>query len=374
MKILLIQLNETSNLYTSSLANSLVKKNHAVNVLLSRRVYTSNYYTPNVNISLVDAPRSYMTMLVKTVNPLTFYRIIRTINKINPDVIHVTNEFLWNLVLFPLLRKYPIVVTVHEPIFRETHGTGNIITTAYFHIEFLSRRFSRKWVNAFIVHGGVTKKILSEYIPTNKIVSIPHGIFFDFKKWKKDDIETEKAVLFFGHIRRDKGLEYLIKAKPKITSMFPDAKVIIAGEGNFNIYNNMIENRENFEIHNRFIRDEEVATFFQRASLVVLPYIGGTQSGVLAVAYAFGKPMVVTSVGNLPEYVDDGKTGFIVPPRDVDALADAIIKLLKNDKLREEMGENIYRKMEKEFSWNEIAEKTIEGYEKVIWEKEKELW
>ena len=366
MKILLIQFSETSNLYTPSLANALARKNHDVIVLIARRFY-NRFYGEDVNVIVADIPLSYMKVAIKTVNPLTFYKIVKIIKRINPDVIHVTNEHLWNLILFPLLKKYPLTVTIHEPVFRDAHRTGSIIRTVGLRLEFLSRKFTRKWGDAFITHGEKTKKVLLQHnIPSNKIWCVPHGAFSDFTSWKKDNIKEEKAILFFGLIKRDKGLEYLIKAEPMITHSIPDAKIIIAGDGDLERYENLIKNKGKFEIHNKFIQDDEVASLFTRASLVILPYIGGTQSGVIGIAYSFKKPVVVTDVGNIPEQVEDGKTGFIVPPRDSEALAKAIIKLLKDDELRKEMGENAYRKAKDELSWDKIAKKTIEVYEKAM--------
>jgi glycosyltransferase involved in cell wall biosynthesis len=100
-----------------------------------------------------------------------------------------------------------------------------------------------------------------------------------------------------------------------------------------------------------------------------LPYIEASQSGVIPTAYGFKKPVVVTSAGSIPEIVDDGITGFIVPPKDVNALAEAIIKLLKDRELRRKMGENAYKKLKKDLSWDNIAEKTIQVYKETIGER-----
>jgi glycosyltransferase involved in cell wall biosynthesis len=129
-------------------------------------------------------------------------------------------------------------------------------------------------------------------------------------------------------------LEYLIKAEPMVTEQVPDAKIIIAGTGeNFKKYDKMMMNRDNFIVHNYRIPYKEGAELFQRCSLVVLPYIDASQTGVIPPAYGFKKPVIVTDVGSIPEIVDDGVTGFIVPPRNPEALAEAIVKLLKDEPL-----------------------------------------
>jgi glycosyltransferase involved in cell wall biosynthesis len=109
-----------------------------------------------------------------------------------------------------------------------------------------------------------------------------------------------------------------------------------------------------------------VTKLFQEASLVVLPYIDGSQSGVIPMAYAFSKPVVTTNVGSLPENVDDGITGYIVPPRDSQKLAEAIIDLLINSEKRKKMGMNAFKKTQEELAWKNIATKTLEIYKKAL--------
>ena len=111
--------------------------------------------------------------------------------------------------------------------------------------------------------------------------------------------------------------------------------------------------------------------FFDEASVVVLPYIEASQSGVVAISFAFGKPVVVTNVGSLPEVVDHGNTGLVVSPKSITELAKAIIKLLSDGDLREKMGQKAYKFSETELSWDKIAEITNETYIKCISQKEK---
>ncbi len=105
---------------------------------------------------------------------------------------------------------------------------------------------------------------------------------------------------------------------------------------------------------------------FRRASVVVLPYIEASQSFIISIAYRFGKPVVATTVGGLPEMVDDGKTGFLVPPRDVDALADAVVKLMQNEELRKKFGENGMRKVNVECAPEVVGRQTRVVYRRAV--------
>ena len=97
--------------------------------------------------------------------------------------------------------------------------------------------------------------------------------------------------------------------------------------------------------------------------MVVLPYIKTYTSGILLAAYAAGRPVIVTDTGALSEVVDVGKSGFIVPPRDINALAQAIMKILSDPGQMEEMGNYAKYLSETIYSWSSIALKTIHVYQ-----------
>jgi glycosyltransferase involved in cell wall biosynthesis len=346
--------------YTIQLANALSKK-EAVMLMLPNRVLKEELDNSGENIQscLFKYPKhNYYPTLLSTA-----FGIIKEIKTFDPDVIHsqVLNPLL--CLVLPFLKKYPLVTTFHDV---KLHvGEEKLLYLFIFY-------YARKYSDQIIVHGEKLKEqMIKEYnIPIEKVNAIPIGEHevAPFKKYERKEIkEDENMILFFGRIWEYKGLEYLIKAEPLITKEVPDAKIIIAGTGeDFKKYENMMINRDNFIVHNRYISYKEGAELFQRCSLVALPYIEASQSGVVPTAYGFKKPVIVTDLGSIPEIVDDGVTGFIVPPRDPEALADAIIGLLKDEKLRRQMGENAYKKLKTDLSWDKIAEKTIEVYEKAI--------
>ena len=362
MNILLIH-PITNSLYVAELANALAKTESQVTAIVPKYSYTEEQFDPDINIILLNTSQSYFNMFLKTINPLTYLRIYKLIDNINPDVIHITWDLVWFNILAPILRKkWPLVITDHEPIAKNT-----IIRFYGKYIHRATRILTRKMSDALIVHSEKSKDFLVEKrVKEEKVYVVPHGVFTYYNRWSKEEIKEQKAILFFGVIEDYKGIDYLIKAEPLISKEIPDAKIIIAGKGNFSKYEKLIKHKDSFEIINEYIPDENVAELFQRASLLVLPYTDASQSGVLTIAYSFGKPVVATDVGGLPEAVDDEKTGLIAPPKDSSALADAIIKVLKDDELRKKMGENAYKKTKEELSWDKIAEKTIEVYKAVI--------
>ena len=179
--------------------------------------------------------------------------------------------------------------------------------------------------------------------------------------------EEEGLVLFFGRIWEYKGLKYLLKAEPLISARVPAARFLIAGEGeDFTRYEKLVVNRDRFEVHNRWISDDERAVMFQRAGMVVLPYIEATQSGVIPVASTYSKPVVATAVGSIPEVVEDGQTGLLVQPRDPNALARAIVALLRDKELRHRMGLRARAKIDAEASPGIAAEGHAEVYRQAI--------
>lgn len=284
-------------------------------------------------------------------------RLLRSIKDFNPDVIHLQQGHLWFNFALPLLRRWPLVVTSHDPVTHAGEKTPQRI---------LDWGFDR--ADQIIVHVPQMKDLLVKrlHLPNSRVHVITHVLCGDDSAQPHVQ-EEEHLVLFFGRISKYKGLEYLIRAEPLITAQVPQARIVIAGKGEeFNHYRRMMTNPERFVIYDEYVSDEKRAELFRRASVVVLPYIEATQSGVIPVAYSFGKPVVATTVGGLPAQVDDGKTGYLVPPRDESALADAIVRLLRNRDLRRQLGANGKRKITVEASPDVVARNTLAVYQLAV--------
>ncbi|KKG81081.1 MULTISPECIES: glycosyltransferase family 4 protein [Methanosarcina] len=350
--------------YQVQLANELCKTESVMIIVSSYKYQHESLDNVNENIYLEFLGKDYSLYTHKNLFILNSF--LKKIKNFDPDIVHIQiggGVSLFNLPFILFLMKYPLITTFHDikPHLGEYSRIRNFIP-------YLLRKYS----NQIIVHGNRLKnQILTEYNISSKIVnSVPIGEHETepFKMYEKPDLkEDNNLILFFGRIYEYKGLKYLIEAEPTITREIPNAKIIIAGTGeDFEKYQDMMVNKENFIVHNYRISYQEGAELFQRSSVIVLPYIEGSQSGVIPTAYSFKKPVVVTDVGSIPEIVDDGVTGLIVPARNSDELAKAIIKILNDNTLRKNMGERAYIKLKTDLSWDNIAKKTIEIYKRAM--------
>ncbi len=150
-------------------------------------------------------------------------------------------------------------------------------------------------------------------------------------------LDKDKVLLFFGYVRKYKGLDILIEAMPEALKHIPELKLLIVGEfyDDVSMYMNHIEKlglRNKVIVVNKFVANEEVGKYYTAADVTVLPYRSATQSAVLNVSYSFGKPVIVTKVGGLSEFVLDNNTGIIVQPGSKDDIASGIIRFFRSEK------------------------------------------
>jgi glycosyltransferase involved in cell wall biosynthesis len=171
--------------------------------------------------------------------------------------------------------------------------------------------------------------------------------------YKKDDI----VILFFGYVRKYKGLSILIDSIPEVVSRNSKIKFLVVGEfyDSYDKYLNQIDKlkiKENIKVLNKFVPNEDVGKYYSAADLVALPYLSATQSGILNIAYGFRKPVIVTRVGGLADDVIEGETGFVVEPQNPYEIANKIQYFAeKKDKIN--FKSNIEKKI-KNHKFNEM--------------------
>ena len=361
----IVLMNDWFLYYTVQLANGLCEANE---VMLIVRDHNREICGPGEVISVGDFLSETLDKRVR-VDRMRYrrsdlrsfaemMRIWKNVMRFGPEVIHVQDNSDWRIAfLFLLARKLRRVFTIHDVRSHsgERRGLQNVCRDAQL-----------THADRIIVHGSFLRQQLLDEHPefSSRAFAIPHGAYTLYRKWDRGNTLIEpNTVLFFGRISLYKGLDVLISAQPAISAAVPGARIIIAGQGQpLEPYLQGISDPRAFEIHNRFIPHREVAGLFRRAKFVVLPYLEASQSGVVALACAFGKPVVATQVGSLPEVVKHMQTGIVVPPGDPTALAEAIVRLLKDELLLQHLADGAARAADHELAWNNIAKVTVDAY------------
>jgi glycosyltransferase involved in cell wall biosynthesis len=172
-------------------------------------------------------------------------------------------------------------------------------------------------------------------------------------------------VLFVGRIEKRKGADTLMRAIPNIVSRLPDAQFLFAGK----LSDELASLAATMPPQVKFLGVKpraELVALYQQASVVVVPSQWDNSPNVIYEAMACGAPVVATRVGGIPELVEEGVTGLLVPPRDEDALAHAITTLLADSLLRERMGQRGRERAVAEFALDNILARTLSLYESVL--------
>jgi glycosyltransferase involved in cell wall biosynthesis len=162
-----------------------------------------------------------------------------------------------------------------------------------------------------------------------------------------------------------KGLELLVQAFETARPSIPDWRLIVAGSGPLPpaLASGAVPE---IEVINRYLPDEEVARLMRRCAVVVLPYLSATQSGVIALAWAFERPVVSTAVGGLGEMVVQGKTGILVRPGDPAALSEALRGIARSAATRARMGREIRKLAEARWAPQVVARRHLALYSEVL--------
>jgi glycosyltransferase involved in cell wall biosynthesis len=188
----------------------------------------------------------------------------------------------------------------------------------------------------------------------------------------KDD---DRAVLFFGLLAPSKGIGDLVEAFA-LARATCDAKLIIAGYPTKYMDMRALTNRiaelnltEHVIFDTRYLPVAEIGILMNVATVVVYPYRSSTQSGALQAAYTFSKPVIASAVGGLPEAVEDGKNGFIVPAQSPRDLADKLVLLINDPELAEKMGRYAKHLSETRFRWVSIAGQILTIYRSLMADK-----
>jgi len=277
--------------------------------------------------------------LISNLDPRSWLQALAAINRQKPDLVVLQ---YWNGLCLPAyiffcmairwLLRLKVCYLCHKVLPQERRSLFTSLTL-------LGLMFAGR----FIVHSHSDAAILRRVFPWSLVRRAPHPVYDQFRltpgltraEAKRTLGITGPALLFFGHIRPSKGLEYVIEALPHVLAQM-NCTLLIAGDFNAGekTYRERIERyglSEKVRIINRYIPNEEIEIYFLAADVIVLPYVTASHSGVLEIARSFNLPAVATQVGGVPEQICHGKTGLLVPPRDSDALAEAIVTFFQEN-------------------------------------------
>ncbi len=269
--------------------------------------------------------------LIDSINPFTFARAARAIVDFDPSLVVVQ---WWHPFFAPAYRAIvravkrrssaPVVYLCHNVLPHEGSRVDRILA-----------RWGLSAADAFMAQSREDAARIEGLLSGAVVTVHPHPTYSQFAQGAiapaqaRTRLEVEgRMLLFFGLVRAYKGLDVLLNAFARVAKEL-DATLFVVGE--------FYEDRAKYEtmiaalgigdrvrVVDRYVPDDEVGVYFSAADLVVLPYRSATASGIAQTAFAFERPVLVTSVGGLPDVVHDGVTGYVVPPEDPEALAVAM--------------------------------------------------
>ncbi len=355
--------------FNERLARQFLLQGHQASIYTFSLQYPSFMFPGSSQYSGEPAPKDLdIKVCINSINPFNWIKIGNRLKKENADLIIVR---YWLPLMGPcfgtILRKvkknkHTKIICIADNVIPHEKRFGDKPFTKYF----------IKPIDAFILMSQKVWNDLKLFTTTKPAQLLAHPLYDNFGK----KISTQEArknlrindkeiiLLFFGFIRKYKGLDILLEAMKILKNSglpIENYKLLIAGEfyDNKKIYEDQIEQlgiKDNLILHTHFITDSEVKNYFCAADVVVQPYRNATQSGVTPLAYHFEKPMIVTNVGGLPAMVADGKAGLVAAP-DAASIAQKIMEYFNK-------GENYFLpgliKEKKKLSWEKFTDAIFE--------------
>ncbi len=355
--------------FNERLAKQFIQQGFNTKIYTFSLQYPGFFFPGTTQYSDAPAPAELeIKVCINSVLPTNWLKVGWELKKLKPDFIVVR---YWLPVMGPCLgtilrivkqNKQTKVICIADNIIPHEKRKGDHAFTKYF----------IKPIDAFIVMSEKVMSDLKLFDKTKPVQLIQHPLYDNFGEKIEQKtarinvgIDTDdKIILFFGFIRKYKGLDILLDALA-ILKKQPSAtpfKVLIAGE--------FYEDRKPFDeqlaklglqdmliLKTDFIPDNKVRNFFCAADVVIQPYRNATQSGVTPLAYHFEIPMIVTNVGGLPALVPDGVVGLVAEPNAASIAEKVTEYFTKNDQL---FIENI-KEEKKKFSWEKMVNAITEG-------------
>jgi glycosyltransferase involved in cell wall biosynthesis len=270
----------------------------------------------------------------------------RAIARWQPDIVHAHDNA--DPRLLAIVAGTPRVTTVHDPVAHPGQPALSRIEAVVRH----------RWIagaSAVVVHGRSLIEELPHWIRRRRIAVVPHGTTVALHPLR---IPDRPSVLLFGRLEPYKGLAVLLRAMKRVWTVRPDVVLRIAGAG---AEAARIPQDSRIDFREGYVPEHDVEALFAQATLVVLPYIQASQSGVGALALGRGVPTIVSDVGALRDIALD--ESFLVRPEDEGALASAILRHLDHD---ESVRNSVIHFARERFSWEACARESLRLYESLL--------
>ncbi len=357
--------------YTAILYKYITAASHSVKVFSFKRQYPEFLFPGKTQYETSEPayriPDEDNIIKVDSVNPFNWFFTALKIRKEKPDLliykywIPFFAPCFFTIAFFVKMFTKTKVLFICDNVIPHEKRFGDIFLT----------KMAFTTADYFIVQSKTVENDLKLLNKKNKpYVFTPHPLYNIFgekvdkvqakefiKKEYGRDITNEKVILFFGYVRKYKGLHYLLDALPEILKT-NKVKLLVAGEfyDDEKPYREKIENlgiKDDVLLISDFLPDDSIKYFFSAADAVVLPYLDATQSGIVQICYYYDKPVIATKVGGIGEVVIDGKTGILVEPKNTEQLTGAVNDFYGKN-LEKEFSENI--KTEKvKYTWEEYV-------------------
>jgi len=398
--------------YNTSLAKALdLKENVEVHIVSWTQQYPSiiprDFIDRKSKTDLMEGTNIKVHYITNFNNPMSWRKTVALVKKINPSKMVIQ----WSIAIqgLPLGRiaklisrktNIEIIFDLHFVIQKESSKIDKILT-----------KYALSKADSFIVHSLKTGKELEQVLskkkfyyvskhesidkkPETQIIKLYHPVYDMFKPDPNFNLEKQKAdrgikkyaFLYFGFIRKYKGLHNAIKAFAKLAEKRDDVTLLIVGESFWQTLDNKklstqikqfvfkvaksvfikkendeknyhpldlieeLEIRDNVFLMNDFVPNEDVNIYFQLSDAILLYYLYATPSGVESIAYNFKLPILATSVGHFPETVIDGYNGYLAEPENIDSMAAAMEKIITHP-----ISAKNIEKSSEEMSWANYA-------------------
>lgn len=346
--------------FNEALAKSLDLNNNNVEIVSFSLQYPSIFF-PGKTQNRKNHKNQFnfkISPLINSINPFSWLKAAKYIAVSKPDKVFIR---FWMPFFAPCLG------VIGSFLKNKKISVTGIVDNAIAH--------EKRWGDSYLVnfflkrchnHITLSNKVKQDILKINKNLSVKalfHPIYNTYKPLvdkktalNKLKLDKGKYILFFGLIRKYKGLDLAIKAMADKRIIRKNIKLIIAGE----FYESELEYKKlikqlklkNIIIYNQFIEDSDVPYFFSASNLVLLPYTSATQSGVTQLAMHYNKPMIVTNVGGLSEIINHGKDGYVCSPNSKD-ISKYIFQYF-NDSEKENSMSNALNEKKELFTWKKF--------------------